>query len=183
MSRTRSAIAARTSSEKFLQAAIKAYGLTVLEDKTVEDDFYDAVQFCRPLTEATGGDDNDDCWYSFQFGDWAVIGDLGNQLHLDEDALKALSSEFEGEVLCAAMDSGFEYAAFIAYKGGKLQRRLVLEEGEYDEAGVPVAAERGQHRMDFSEEECERIWTSYKLPTFEYDPEEGPFTCQALKRD
>ncbi len=181
MSRARSAIAARTSSEKFFKAAIKAFGLEVQEETTVEDDFYDAVQFCRPRTESTGGDDNDDCWYTWQHGDWALVGDLGNQLHLDSDALKALSAEF-GELIVASIDSGYEYAAFIAYKDGKLQRRLVLEDGEYDEAGVPVAAERGQHRMDFSEEECERIWVSYKLPTFEYDPEVGPFTCQALKR-
>ena len=182
MSRARSAIAARTSSEEFFKAATEAFGLKVQEESAVEEDFYDAVQFCRPRTEATGGDDNDDAWYVWQHGEWAVIGDLGSQLHLDEGALEALSSKY-GEVIAAAMDSGFEYAAFIAYKDGKMQRRLVLEDGEYDEAGVPVAAERGQHRMDFSEEECERIWTSYKLPTFEYDPEDGPFNCYALKRD
>ena len=50
------------------------------------------------------------------------------------------------------------------------------------EAALPVQAERGRPLVDFSEEEAERIWTSYGLPTFEYDPETGPFECLPLTR-
>ncbi len=184
MGRARSAIAARTSTAKLLEAAIETFGVTVVEEERPEfGDFYDAVAFCRPHCEELGGDEGSDAWYVWQVGEWAVLGDLATALHRDEDALEALSTKLATEVIVASLDPYVEYACFGAYVGGRMKRRLMLDEdGEYLAEGLPVVAERGQHVDDFDEEECERLWTSYKLPTFEYDPTDGPFLCVALQR-
>ena len=177
MGRTRSAIAARTSVDKLVEVALEAYGFTVTEEEQPQfDDFYDAVNFCRPHCEELGGDEGSDGWYVFQTGEWVVLGDLGAALLRDEDAIEAISAEV-GE-----LDPYVEYACFGWYAGGRMKRRLVVEDGEYLAEGLPVPAERGQHVDDFDEEECERLWTSYKLPTFEHDPPEGPFRCIAVQR-
>ncbi len=184
MGRTRSAIAARTSVEKLLEATLEAYGFTVSAEERPEfDDFYDAIAFCRDHCEELGGDEGSDGWYAWKTGEWALVGDLGTRFQLDEDALEALSAALGTEVLVAAINEYVEYACFGAYDKGRMKRRLALEEdGEYLTEGLPVAAERGRHLDDFNLEECERIWVSYKLPTFEYDPVEGPFRCVAVTK-
>ena len=94
-------------------------------------------------------------------------------------ALEALSKSV-GDVVVGAIDMGFEYAHFALYVDGEMRRRLTLEDEALELEGLPVAAERGRHLEDFSEEEAERLWTSYGLPTFEYDPEEGTFHCRQV---
>lgn len=184
MGRARSAIAARTSTDKLLAATIEALGVTVSEEEQPEfAEFDDALDFCRPHCEELGGDEGSDAWYVWKVGEWAVLGDLATALHRDEDALEALSVALGTEVLVATIDPYVEFACFGAYADGRMKRRLMLaEDGEYLSEGLPVAAERGRHLDDFDLEECERVWVSYKLPTFEYDPVEGPFQCAAVKR-
>ena len=184
MGRARAVIAARTSIAKLLDAAVEAYGFVLSEDEQPEfEDFQDAVGYCRQHCEELGGDEGSEAWYIWQVGEWAVLGDLTTMLQRDEPALEALSTKVGTEVVVAAIDPYVEYACFGAYAEGRMKRRLALEEdGEYLAEGLPVAAERGRHLDDFDEEECERVWTSYKLPTFEHDPVDGPFRCAALKK-
>ncbi|MEZ4468361.1 MAG: hypothetical protein R3F60_02660 [bacterium] len=179
MSRARAAIAARTTVEELMSAALTAFGKTAGADSATFDDFFDAASFCRPLCEELGGEVGSDAWYSWQHGEWAILGDLGLLLQRRHAALAALS-ERVGELVVGAVDTGFEYAHFAVYDDGEMRRRLTLEDEALELEGLPVAAERGRHLEDFSEEEAERLWTSYGLPTFEYDPEEGRFRCQQV---
>lgn len=178
MSRARSAIAARTTVETLFNAALKAFGKTLGDASDTFDDFFDAVTFCRPLTEELGGDEGSDGWYLWQVGEWAVLGDLGAKLQRDSSIVDTLSQDFDDLVVCA-LDSTYEYAHFSYYVKGSLKRSLILEDEVVDLVGVPVKAERG--RMDdFTLEEADRLWMSYKLPTLELDPEEGNFLCKQV---
>ena len=126
-----------------------------------------------------GGEVGSDAWFAWQVGPWAILGDLTLLLPKDFEALEALSQRF-GELVVGAVDTGFEYAHFACYAGGRMKRRLTLDEEALEVEGLPVAAERGRHLDDFNEEEADRLWTSYGLPTFDYDPDEGTFTCQQV---
>lgn len=185
MSRARANLAARTTVEKLRAAAIDAHENISLADEAVEKcGVFDAVlDFCQPRTEEVGGKAGGDAWYAWQAGEWAVLGDLGMLLHRDEDALARVSAAISGEIVVAAIDNAFEYAQFSVYKDGKLKRRLTLEDGEIDIEGLPVPAERGRHLDDFTEEDANRLWTSYGLATFEFDPQGGPFECVELRRE
>lgn len=180
MSRARAALAARTTVETLLEGAIKAFGKKLGSESDTFDDFFDAVGFCRPLTEELGGDAGSDGWYVWQHGEWAILGDLGVLLQRDQDGLAALSTELGTAVVVAAMDPFDEYAHFAVYDAGTVSRRLTLEDEVIRVEGIPVAAERGRHLDDFTQEEAERLWQSYKLPTFEFDPQEGTFKCQQV---
>jgi len=183
MSRARCNIAARTPVEDLRQAALKAFGAVEATDEVVECADFDAVlDFCQPRCEEVGGEPDSDAWYLWKVEDWAVMGDLGLNLQRGIDELTKLSELLAGEVVVAAVDNAFDYAFFAVLKGGKLKRMLILDEGEYELHGLPVTAERGRPVEDFSIEEAERLWTSYGLPTFEWDPLGGPFTCQGLKK-
>lgn len=178
MSRPRSAVAARTTIDKLREAAFKAFEVTPRpETEETFDDFFDVAQACRPLTELLGGDEGSDGWYLWTEGPWALIGDLGMTLPTNTDALCRLSELLETEVIVAAIDISFEFAHFATYEGGRVRRRLGLEDGVFSAEGLPVPAERGRQVLDFSEEEAERLWTSYGLPTFDFDPQTGPFTA------
>ena len=181
MGRARSTVAARTSIDKLLNVVFDAYNVEHDGEKQVFDEFPDAVDFCRPHCEELGGEAGHDGWYIWAVGEWVVISDLGALLHRNESALEALSSQL-GEVITCCIDVYVEYAAFAAYADGRLKRRLVLEDDEILEEGLPVKVEQGRQRVDFSEEEAERIWTAYGLPTFEHDPIEGPWHCVAVVR-
>ena len=178
MSRARSAVAVRTTLEKFREASINCFAVTPLEQGNC-DDFDDVIDFCRPHTELLGGEPGQDAWYFFKKKDWIILGDLGLTLWSQTEALEKLSAEL-GEVVVAALDDGFAFAHFSVYKDGRVRRRLMLEDDEVTMEGLPVPAERGRHRTDFDLEDAEQLWTSYGLPTFEYDPEEGPFSCISL---
>lgn len=180
MSRARAALAARTTVETLLEGAIKAFGKELGSESETFDDFFDAVGFCRPLTEELGGDAGSDGWYVWQHGDWAILGDLGVLLQRDQDAIAGLSAALNSPVVIAAMNPFDEYAHFAVYEEGKMSRRLVLEDEIIRVEGIPVLAERGRHLDDFTQEEGERLWCSYKLPTFEFDPQEGTFKCQQV---
>lgn len=179
MSRARAAIAARTTVDALLAAAIDAYGKKAGDPAGPFGDFFDAASFCRPLCEELGGELGSDAWYAWQVGPWAVLGDLSLLLQKDHEALEALSKRL-GDVVVAAVDMGFEYAHFAYYAGGRMKRRLTLEDEVLDLEGLPVAAERGRHVDDFNEEEADRLWTSYGLPTFDHDPDEGTFVCRQV---
>lgn len=181
MSRARSAVAVRTTIDQLREAAVEAYGVQVDSELMTFDNFDDVVDFCRPLTEELGGEPGSDAWYFWQHGEWAVMGDLGIALQRDEQAHEKLSARL-GEVVVAALDTAYEYAYFAFCEGGKRRRRLMLEEGVFEMEGLPVKPERGHHMLEFNEEECERIWSAYDLPTFEYDPLEGHFQAIAIKR-
>ncbi len=181
MGRARSSIAAQTDVETLRAAALEVYAVESAGEPEEAGDFDGALDFCQPLTEDLGGDEGSDAWFVFKHDKWAVIGDLGVQLHQDDDALCKLSEKVGGVVVCA-IDSPFGYATFAFYEGGRIKRRLVHEEGEFWTEGLPVKAERGHQVLDFDEDEAERIWSSYGLPTFEYDPEGGPFQCLGLTR-
>lgn len=183
MSRARAALAARTTVESLLAAATKAFGRKLGSEAETFADFFDAVGFCRPITEELGGDAGSDGWYLWQHGGWAVLGDLGVLLQTERDALGKLSAILGTEVIVAAMDAYAEYAHFAVYADGAMRRRLQLEDDEIIVEGIPVPAERGRHLDDFTLEEAERLWTSYKLPTFEFDPEEGTFHCHQVLVD
>lgn len=179
MGRARSAVAARTSLDKMRAAAEDAFGVEEVETRSC-DDFYDAMDFCRPRSELLGGEVGHEAWYLWKVKDWAVMGDLSVRLPQDLDALARLSKAV-GPLVVAGIDSGFEYASFVYFEDGVLRRRLVLEDEEILEEGLPVKAERGRHLDDFNEEEAGRLWMSYGLPTFDHDPLEGPFECVAVK--
>ena len=180
MGRARSAIAVRASVDALKSAALKAFNMKVSEEETVTD-FDGVIDFCRPRCEELGADDGLEAWYLWTQGDWVILGDLSLALLRGNDALEALSSEV-GEIVVCGIDAGFEFASFAMYTGGGLKRLLVLEDDEIIEEGFPVAAERGSFIDDFNEEEAERLWTSYGLPTFDYDPLEGPFQCLGMSR-
>jgi len=182
MSRARAAIAARTTVEKLFEAVFEAFGKTAGVSGGPFDDFFEAASFCRPLCEELGGEIGSDAWYAWQVGEWAVVGDLVLLLQKDHAALEALSKRF-GEVVVGAVDVSFEYAHFAVYAGGEMKRRLTLEDEAIDLEGLPLPAERGRHLDDFNEEETDRLWTSYGLPTFEYDPDEGRFVCRQVVED
>ena len=180
MGRARSAIAVRASVDALRAAAVKAFGMKVTDDASVTD-FDDAIDFCRPRSEELGADEGLEAWYFWTQGEWAIVGDLSLGLIRDDEALEKLSSEV-GDIVACGIDAGFEFASFAAYSGGQLKRLLVLEDDEIIEEGFPVEAERGSFIEDFNEEEAERLWTSYGLPTFDYDPLEGPFQCVGMSR-
>jgi len=156
-----------------------AYGLQSISS-TSFDDFYDAVNFCRAESEELGGTEGQDVWIHWQHGDWAVLSDLSLLIPKNLGALQALSAQI-GPIVVASIDSAFEYACFAYFDEGKTKRLLVLEDEEIVEEGLPVKAERGEHFGDVDEEVVERLWTSYGLPTFDYDPAEGAYVCSCLK--
>ncbi len=80
-----------------------------------------------------------------------------------------------GEVTAALLDASFGDLLFAVFDGGKLKRLLAIEEDELYEEGSPVVEERGYFNEEFDEEALERLWTGRGLPTFEYDPLDGPF--------
>ena len=180
MSRARAALAARTTVETLLASAVKRFGKELGSESDTFEDFFDAVGFCRPLTEELGGDAGSDGWYVWQHGEWAILGDLGVLLQRDQEGIAALSADLGTPVVVAAMNPFDEYAHFAVYEDGKMARRLVHEDEVIRVEGIPVVAERGRHLDDFSQEEGERLWQSYKLPTFEFDPQEGTFKCQQV---
>ncbi len=180
MGRARSAVAVRASQEALRAALIETMNVELVETTACED-FDAAIDYCRPRSEELGGEEGSEAWYIWSVGDWAVAGDLSMQLVSDSDAMATLSKSL-GEVVATGIDSYFEYAYFSYAKDGELRRLLILEDEELVDEGFPVKAESGQHLDDFSEEEAERLWTSYGLPTFEYDPSGGPFECIAVKK-
>ena len=180
MGRARSAVAVRASVDALKSAAVKAFNMKVSEESSAAD-FDDVIDFCRPRCEELGADEGLEAWYVWAQGEWAILGDLSLGLLREDDGLESLSNEL-GEIIVCGIDAGFEFASFAVYKGGDLKRLLVLEDDEIVEEGFPVAAERGSFIDDFNEEEAERLWTSYGLPTFDYDPLEGPFECLGMSR-
>ena len=178
MGRARSAIAARTTIEALAEALLSALSL---EKKATanHDDFYDVVSFCRSNSEDYEGEDGSEAWYLWKVGDWAVAGDLSLKFTRCQTELEALCTGI-GETILGAVDSSYEYAFFSSLSDGETRRLLILEDDEITDEGFPVAAERGRQSSDFDEEEAERLWTSYGLPTFEYDPIEGPFLCVSV---
>lgn len=174
----RSAVAAKTDPVKLRAAVLEAFGATQAADEKF-DDFYDVKSFCREHSEMLGGGEGQEAWYIWQVGEWAVMGDLSMQLPDSLDALTALSKAVGG-VVAAAIDPYQEYAFFAYFEDGELKRRLVLDEDELTEEGLPVKAERGRHE-EFDEDGAGRLWTSYGLPTFDHDPLDGPFFCFAAK--
>ena len=178
MSRARSAVAVRTTVQSLLDALYGALEVKEINRESHKE-FYDVASFCRSQSEELGGEEGQDAWYAFQVGDWAVVGDLGLVLCRESDALESVSQSL-GETVVAAVDSGFEFALFALYDGGEAKRLLILEDDELVEEGFPIAAERGQRRMDFDEEEAERLWTSYGLPTFEHDPPDDDFLAVSV---
>lgn len=185
MSRARSNIAARTTIPKLREAALAAFSRTRESAKAelaTVPDFDGVLDFCNANTEDLGGETGCDAWYFHQVGPWAVMGDLGVLLQKDERQLSDLGAALGVEIIVCAIDTAFEYAFFAAYDGSKLKRRLILEDEEFTREGLPVQGERGRPTVDFDEDEAILLWTSYKLPTFEEDPVEGPFFCQKLRR-
>ena len=180
MGRARSAIAARTSVDALEASLLEAFASTKVKSETHED-FYDAMSFCRDNSEEFNGEEGHEGWYLWQVGDWAVAGDISMQFCESQPALQKLS-ESVGELVSAGIDTGFEFAHFSVYTNGQIKRLLTLEDDELVEDGFPVEAERGQQMNDFDEQEAERLWTSYGLPTFEHDPLDGPFLSLAVKR-
>jgi hypothetical protein len=169
MSHARCNVAARTTPEKLKAAALASFPHVeaTSEPAQVADSFDGVLDFCQPRTEDLGGEGGGDAWYLWTVGPWA---------------LAELSRALGVEVVVCAIDSALDYAVFSLYAGGQVKRHLLHENGEYEAVGLPVQAERGRPLVDFSEEEADRIWTSYGLPTFEYAPEEGRFECIALRR-
>ena len=179
MGRARCAIAARAGQEALCKAIIEVFGTEILSEAECED--FDAVlDFSFEKSEELGGEEGSDAWHLFTVDTWGVVGDLSLLICKDQDRLVALSEKV-GELVVAAIDTSFEYAFFAYLDGGTVKRMLVLEDEEIVEDGFPIAAERGRHLEDFSEEEAERLWTSFGLPTFDYDPLEGPFKAMAVR--
>ncbi len=178
MSRARSAIAVRTTVQSLLDALYGALGVKEINRESHKE-FYDVASFCRSQSEELGGEEGQDAWYAFQAGDWAIVGDLGLILCRQSEVLQTVSKDL-GETVVAAVDSGFEFALFGLYADGESKRLLILEDDELVEEGFPVTAERGQRRIDFDEEEAERLWTSYGLPTFEHDPPDDDFLALSV---
>ena len=181
MGRARSAIAVRASQEALRAALIEAMNVELVETVVCED-FDDTIDYCRPRSEELGGDEGCEAIYIWTVGEWAVAGDLSMQLVADPELSGAVSKTL-GEVVSGAIDTYFEYAFFSFCDKGEVRRLLILEDEELVDEGFPVKAESGQNLDDFTEEEAERLWTSYGLPTFEYDPSGGPFECLALKKN
>jgi len=179
MGRARSAVAARTTIEALQEALFTALSV---EKKAIEthDDFYDVVGFCRSNSDEYEGEDGSSAWYFWKVGEWAIVGDVSLKFCHDQTGLERLSASV-GETIVAGLDSSFQYAYFSSVTNGETRRLLVLEDDEITDEGFPVTAERGRQLEEFGEEEAERLWTSYKLPTFEYDPMEGPFICVSVK--
>lgn len=175
MGRARSAIAARTTLEALQEALNQVCSVKKIHGES-HDDFFDAVQYCRAHSDEFSGVEGSEAWYFWQVGDWAIVGDVSLKLCKQQGVLKALSQTM-GEVVVCGMDTTIEYAHFSVFDAGKIRRLLVLEEDEIVDEGFPLPAERGQHIDEFQDEEAERLWTSYGLPTFEYDPDPGPFVC------
>lgn len=182
MSRARSALAARTSVEKLKAAACAAFGCRPYEDARFTE-FYDVAQFCRDHSEELGGEEGSDGWCFWQVGEWAVLSDLSLALVRKPDAVSALSEALDTVVIAAAVDLGFQFAAFIRAEDGELTRRLMLEDELITDEGVPTEAERGIHLEDFTEVEAEQLWRHYDLPTFEHDPLDDAFECVAVRFD
>ena len=184
MSHARCNLAARTTPAKLKEAAFAAMKHVSASSQPSQsfETFDAALDFLQPLIEDLGGKVGSDAWYMHQVKDWAVLGDLTVLLHRSPEALAALSAQLPGELVVCVFDPNFDFAYFASYIGGQMKRQLTLEDGEYEARGLPVAAERGRPMVDFSAEESERIWMSYGLPTFEYNPEDGPFECIALDR-
>ena len=180
MGRARCVIAAKCEPATLRQEAAAAFGLKLGEEVS-RDDFDLVIDFCRENSEELGGLEGQDAWYGWRHGEWAILGDLSLQIPKNLDALAALSARI-GELVVASIDSVFEYAFFASCDGGKIKRLLILEEEEIVEEGLPVPAERGQHFDDFDEEAVEHIWSSYGLPTFDYDPTAGAFACMAVSQ-
>lgn len=175
----RSAMAAKISPEKLRAAVLEAFGAEEIGTETF-DDFYDVKTYCREHSELLGGEVGQEAWYIWKSGDWTVMGDLSMELPRHAEALARLSKA-TGAVVACAIDPYQEYAFFAYFEDGAVKRRLVLEDEEILEEGLPVKAERGRHIDDFNEEEAGRLWLSYGLPTFDHDPLEGPFHCFAAK--
>ena len=180
MSRARSALAARTSVEKLKAAVCEAYGCSPYEEARFTE-FYDVAQFCREHSEELGGEVGSDGWCFWQVGEWAVLSDLSQALVRNTDALAALSEALGTEVMAAAVDIGFQSAAFLRADEGEITRRLMLEDQLITDEGVPTEAEHGLHLEDFTEVEAEQLWRHYKLPTFEHDPLDDTFECVAVR--
>ncbi len=179
MGRARCAVAARAGQEALCKAILEIFETEVLAEKECED-FDGVLDFSFEKSEELGGEEGSDAWHSFAVESWGVIGDLSLFLCNDQDRLEALSKEI-GELVVTAIDTGFEYAFFAYLNDGEIKRLLVLEDEEITEDGFPISAERGRPLEDFSEEEAERLWTSFGLPTFDYDPLAGPFKAMAIR--
>lgn len=183
MSRGRCCIAAKTTIEALKEAALKAIDRVQVVDGTMHpcEDFDAVLDFCQPRTEDLGGAAGSDAWYFWTVGDFAVMGDLGQLLQTDTAAIAKMSEILGEGVYCCAIDAHFNYVHFSAYEEGEQKRLLVLEDELIVMDGLPIEAEHGRPTVDFSVEEGERMWTFYGLPTFEFDPEGGPFQCVELK--
>ena len=179
MGRARSAVAARTSLKALREAFNHAFSVEEAQEES-HDDFFDAVQYCRSHSGEFSGSEGSEGWYFWQVGEWAVAGDVSLGLCKNKEALRTVS-ETLGEIVICGIDTMFEYAHFAVYDAGKNRRLLILEDDEIVDEGFPLQAERGQHVDDFQEEDAERLWVSYGLPTFEYDPDTGPFICVNVK--
>lgn len=175
MGRARSAIAARTSIQVLQKALLDAFSMKETTQES-HDDFFDAVNFCRDNSEEFNGEDGQEGWYFWQAGEWAIAGDISLRLSRSQDRLEVISRSV-GELVAAGVDSSFQYAFFARFEQGETKRLLLLEDDEIVEEGFPISAERGQFIDDFDEDEAERLWISFGLPTFEHDPIEGPFAC------
>ena len=179
MGRARSALAARTSTDELVKTLASACGVKNVSQESF-DDFYDCVTFCRENSEELGGPEGRDAWIVWQVGEWAVASDLSMAFTREPEHLTAASQSL-GEVVCGAIDTDYEFAYFCLAKGGDLKRLLILEDDEVTDEGFPIEAERGRHLTDFGDEEAERLWVSYGLPTFDFDPEDGHFVCYVVE--
>ena len=179
MGRARCAIAARAGQDALVTAMLDAFGTEILSNSECED-FDGVLDISFAKSEELGGDDGSDVWHLQTIDKWSVIGDLSMNLCKDVERLEALSEKV-GELVVTAIDTSFEYAFFAYLDGGETKRLLILEDEEITEDGFSIAAERGRPLEDFSEEEAERLWTSFGLPTFDYDPLGGPFKAIAVQ--
>lgn len=173
MAKPRSAIAVRGTTKTLIEEALKAFNVK-LKSQEAFSDFDEVIDFTQQHSEELGGAEGEDTWHAWQVGDFAVIGDLSLACAKDQDALMTLSASM-GEVTAALLDASFGDLLFAVFDGGKLKRLLAIEEDELYEEGSPVVEERGYFNEEFDEEALERLWTGRGLPTFEYDPLDGPF--------
>jgi len=178
MGRARSALAVRASKESLCDAVLKAFSVKKDVAETF-DEFDDVIDFCRAQSEELGGKAGYDAWYIWRVGDWAILGDLSLRLGQNPDVLARLSDGL-GEVIFASVDAFSGDACFAVYAQGRTRRLLMLEDDEVIEEGFPIPAEHGHFMDEFGDEELERLWTSYGLPTLEVDPSNGPFDCVAF---
>ena len=84
---------------------------------------------------------------------------------------------YKGETFALVGESGSGKTTI----GRAIMRINELSDGEISFDGRPISAEVGHRVENFDEMEADRIWQSYGLPTFEYDPEEGPFLAVHVK--